>query len=263
MMARQTAAERADLEGAAGVTLNEALEAEEADAAVLEGDAEDLEGADDLEGAEDLEAEEQAGAAKVWHGITAAERPPAGPLGSEEWSWDIPEQVKRYLKPDETRVIATRKHMVRLIMPALALAGGLAAAIALNGWAYETHHARPMVVHVIWFAFLACAAYAVYGYAEWRQTWFVITGHRIMLIESTHLFGRDITMLPISKMRDLAYRQTALGRFLGYATFDFASIGTEKALDLVPFLPWPEWLYQRVSELTMPSNEGKVIKRHN
>lgn len=231
-------AERDDLEGAAGVSMRQA-DQDDAEAAALEAEAD-----------EDAEIRPRRPAARP-----EAADPAAG------WEFDIPAAVARYLKPDETRIIPVRPHVIRLALPALAFGGGLAAAVALNGWAYSAGYARPAVVHTIWIAWTAGALWAAYRYAEWRQTWFAVTGHRLMLIQAKHLIGRDVTMLPLAKLRDLAYRQSPLGRLFGYATFDFASIGTEKALDLVPWLPQPEWLYQRVSELTMPSDEGKVIKR--
>lgn len=248
-MARMTAAERADLEGAAGVTAAESDE----ELGDLTGDG--------------VVDQDDADAAAVT--AAADELPPRRGPGHEdyaaEWGdFEIPASIAHYLKPDEARVIVFRLHIVRLLAPAAAVAGGLVLAVILNALAYSAGHANPTTVHLIWWAYLAAAGWGVYKYLEWRQTWFVVTGYRVMLIETTRLLGRRIRMVPIDKLRDLEYSQTSLGRIWKYATFTFASIGTggaDNALTGVAYLPWPEWLYQRISELIMPSTTGRVIRR--
>jgi Bacterial PH domain len=258
-VARETAAQRADLQGAAGVSSSEAAEA----SGILAG--EDLDHDDDID-----EDDDDIAALTGTDEEPGAPRPPRrrGP-GHEDvtaaWAgyW-IPPSIKQYLKPDETRVIPTRRHAIRLAGPAAAFVGGLALAIALNGWAYSTGHAVPILIHALWWAWFIGAGWAVYKWVEWRQTWFVVTGYRLMLVETTRLLGRRVRMLPLDKLRDLEFAQTPLGRWQGYATFTFASIGTggsERALTEVDYLPVPEWLYQQINMLTMPSGTGQVMRR--
>ena len=194
------------------------------------------------------------------HKVAAA----TDPVTATEDDWadlPIPPEVGRYLKADETKVIPVRLHQALLLLPAAAAVGGTLLAAALNGWLYEANRATPAAVHTIWILWLAAFGWAAYRWLQWRQTWFVITGHRLMLIECKRLIGRKVSMLPISKLRDVALLQTAPGRVLGYGTLDFASIGTEGALDKVRFLPWPEWLYKEVCDLSMPEPERKAMKR--
>lgn len=257
-MARETAGQRNDLEGAAGVSAAD-LGAEAA-GVLLEGE--------DLDNDGDVDDDDDDIAALTGTREESRPRPRRGP-GHEDvtaaWAayW-IPPELKKYLKPDEARVIPTRRHVIRLALPALAFVGGLAAAISLNAWAYSSGHAKPIIVHMIWWAWVIGAGWAVYKWLEWRQTWFVVTGFRLMLVETTRLLGRRVRMLPLDKLRDLEFSQTALGRWQGYAKFTFASIGTggaENALTEVDYLPVPEWLYQQINQLTMPSGSGRVVKR--
>lgn len=248
-MARQTAAQRADLEGAAGITAAE--QDEELGDLTNDGEVD----------------QDDADAAAVT--ATAEERPrgrgPAHADVTAEWEdFYIPPAVSAYLKPDEYRVIAVRRHVIRLLGPAAAFVGGLALSVALNGWAYETGHANPTTVHLIWWSWIIGAAWAVYKWLEWRQTWFVVTGFRLMLVETTRLLGRRVRMLPLDKLRDLEFSQTPLGRWQGYARFTFASIGTggaDNALTAVDYLPWPEWLYTQINMLTMPTMTGRVVRK--
>lgn len=252
-MARETAAQRADLQGAAGVSAAE---------------AEGVEVDQDLDNDGDVDADDADIAALT--GAAEERRPPRrrGPAHEDviaEWAefW-IPPTIRPYLKSDELRVIPVRRHMIRLLVPALAFAGGLVLAVALNAWAYTDGHANPLTVHVIWWAWIAAAGWAVYKWLEWRQTWFVVTGFRLMLIETTRLLGRRVRQLPLDKLRDLEFSQTPLGRWQGFAAFTFASIGTggaENALTGVDYLPMPERLYQQINQLTMPSGTGRVVKR--
>jgi hypothetical protein len=161
-------------------------------------------------------------------------------------------------------VIPVRRHVIRLAGPAAVLVGGLALAIALNAWAYSSGNAKPLTVHIIWWSWLVGAGWSVYKWLEWRQTWFVVTGFRLMLVETTRLLGRRVRQLPIDKLRDLEFSQTPLGRWQGYAAFTFASIGTggaENALTGVDYMPDPEWLYKQIYQLTMPAGSGKVVRR--
>ncbi len=224
----------------------------------MSGD-EDLHGAAGVSIRQLIGAEEEEPALRH-RAVIGGEQPELGP-GEDGWHFEIPRMIAPYLKPDEDKVIPVRLHWSRLALPGLAAVGGLMAAIGLNSWMYEAGNAPALAVHVIWLAWLAGLGWALYRWAEWRQTWFVITGHRLVLIESRHLLARRVSMLPISKMRDVRLEQTVPGRIAGYGTLDFASIGTEQALDRVQFLPWPEWLYKEICELAMPEETRKVVKR--
>ena len=251
-MARETAGQRADLQGAAGVSVIEV------DGVIVE---------QDLDNDGDIDEDDADIAALT--GAAEERRPPRrrGPGHkdvTEAWDFWIPPAIRPYLKSDELRVIPLRRHVIRLAGPAAVFAGGLALAVALNAWAYSSGRAKPLTVHVIWWAWVAGAVWAVYKWLEWRQTWFVVTGFRLMLVETTRLLGRRIRMLPLDKLRDLEYSQTPLGRLQGFATFTFASIGTggnDRALTEVDCLPSPEWLYQQINQLTMPAGSGRVVQR--
>jgi hypothetical protein len=233
-----------DLQGAAGLSMRQIIEEEESAASTEDDDTED----------------------DTTPRVSIKERVIAdgagGPVKTGEWDFDIPSMVAKYLKADESRAVPLRQHQALLIGPALAFGGGLGVAIGLNMAGYASGHASPGLVHLLWLLWLTAAGWALWRYHQWRQTWFVITGHRIMLIETTRTLGRKITMLPIDKLRDTEYTQTLTGRATGYATFRFTSIGTERALNEVKFMPFPEWVYQQISELTMPAEGRKAIKRN-
>lgn len=236
-----------DLQGAAGISIGQALEVEQDEQAEADTD----------------EYAADTGPARVDVREMADPGDPGTHTAAEEsWTFDIPPMVAQYLKPDEARVIPVRQHIARLLVPAIAFAGGLLAAVALNAWAYSAGRAAPDVVHVLWIGWMIAAGWSLWRYMIWRQTWFIVTGHRVMMIETSPWLSRRVTMLPIDKLRDMEYTQSLTGRVFGFGTFRFTSIGTERALQEVRFLPWPEWIYQQISELTMPTPERKAMKRN-
>jgi hypothetical protein len=228
-----------DLHGEAGISMR-ALEETESDEAAI--------------GIED-----ETPAAR-WSGIAAA--PATDPLetGDDE-QLEVPRSVMSYLMDDETDIIAVRLHECLLLTPALAAVGGLLVAITLNSLLYATGKAGPILVYTLWALWGIALIWAACRWLEWRQTWFLVTGHRVMLVHAKYLIGRTVDQLPIDKMRDLRLDRPVVGRICGYGTLDFASIGTEGALDMVRFLPHPDWLYREICALKMPDTERKVITR--
>jgi Bacterial PH domain len=225
-----------DMQGAAGVPLSHIIEAEE-------NDAEDT-------------SRRRRGIREMVDGGAEDGRQEA----NYSWDFPVPPIARKYLKSDEAQAIPMRQHVIRLALPAVVFVGGLLAAIALDSWAYATGHAKPNLVHLIWWAWFLAAGWSLVRYMLWRQTWFVVTGHRVMLIETSAKLRRTVTMLPISKMRDYEFTQTLLGRWAGYATFEFMSIGTDRALRTVRFVPYPVWVYQQISELVMPADDRRPVK---
>jgi Bacterial PH domain len=232
-----------DMRGAAGVSIRAALEDD-----------------DDTRPGPELEAEAEDTPPVSWHGITADAGEKRRSYAMEDTAPDVPRAVKRYLMGDEADIIAVQFHRGLLLAPALAVTAGLALAIAANTALYAAHRAGILPVRLIWFAYLAASVWAAWRWLEWRQTWFVITGHRVLLVRTTHLIGRGVTMLPVDKMRDVKLIVPPVGRILGYGTLDFASIGTERALDAVRFLPYPDWLYRECCALVMPDTDRRPVK---
>jgi hypothetical protein len=229
----------ADLHGEAGISMR-ALEAEaEETAAVLGEEAEDT-------------------PAARWHGLSAA--PAADPLAAtDEPEPEVPRAILRYLLPDEEDIIAVQLHRGLLIAPGVVTVGGLLLVVIVNSLLYTAHKAAPGPVYTMWLLWGAAFLWAAYRWIEWRQTWFVVTGHRLLLIHAKHVIGQDVTQLEIDKMRTVRLVRTVPGRLFGYGTLDFASIGTERALDVVNFLPYPAWLYREISALKMPSTDRAVM----
>lgn len=169
-------------------------------------------------------------------------------------AYDLPAIVQGFLLPHERQVIAVRRHPVVLLPAAVAFLGGLAAAIALNGWAYESGAANPVVVHVLWLAWLAAALWAAWKWLDWHYTWFVATSSRLMFI--TGVVSRQVTPLPLKRLSDLRMHQAIGGRRFGWGTLICESFATDHALHHVTYLPYVQTLFNEIWLLRIPA-EGQ------
>jgi len=75
-----------------------------------------------------------------------------------------------------------------------------------------------------------------------------------MLLQ-TGLVTRKVNMMPLSKVTDMSFQRSSLGRILGYGEFILESAGQEQALRVVDHLPYPEQLYLEVCGLIFKDQE--------
>ena len=63
-------------------------------------------------------------------------------------------------------------------------------------------------------------------------------------------------MMPLSKVTDMRFERSPVGRLFGYGTFIVESAGQEQALHTVDHLPYPEQLYIEVCGLIFKDDTG-------
>ena len=148
----------------------------------------------------------------------------------------------RYLLPSEKLVVSVRRHPILLFRYLVEVL----AALLLAGWLSGPFEGT-FLADLVWYAFLALVARALWMALEWSNDRLVISDRRIMLV--TGLLTRRVAMMPLRKVTDLTYERSVGGRLLGYGTFVLESAGQDQALHRVPFLPEPEVLYNDVSQL--------------
>jgi membrane protein YdbS with pleckstrin-like domain len=152
--------------------------------------------------------------------------------------------VNRYLFPTERFRGEWRRHWIhivnRLLLAVLVTfaLGWVAGLLGKNDVPYGMS-----IAVVVW---LLLVGYLMWDIVEWYVCRFVLTNKRIMLIEG--VFNRTVAMMPLARVTDMKYTQTALGRVLGYGTFEIESAGQDQALRNVQNLPNPTDLYLQVVE---------------
>lgn len=156
----------------------------------------------------------------------------------------VPASVNRYLLPHERQVITVHKHPAVLIRPIFEVLIGL----AIAGWlSNAVAHGNGTVLLVIWILWALLLLRLGIKVLDWSVDYFVVTSQRFVL--TTGVITRKVNMMPLSKVTDMSFQRTTLGRILGYGEFILESAGQDQALRVVDHIPYPEQLYLEVCGL--------------
>lgn len=163
-----------------------------------------------------------------------------GPLPETEAS----ELIRKYLFPTEKFRGEWRRHWIHL---ARVLSIGVLATFVL-GYAsgFFAKKNVPYALSILVVIWLGVMGWVLWAVVEWYYDRFVLTNKRLMLIGG--IVSRNVAMLPLGRVTDMKYTQSALGRMLGYGTFEIESAGQDQALRRVANLPNPTDLYLQVVE---------------
>ncbi|GAA2574631.1 PH domain-containing protein [Actinomadura fulvescens] len=153
--------------------------------------------------------------------------------------------VDRYLMSYEGRVIAVRRHPAVLLLPVSLVVGGL----VLCGFA-----GAALGITWIWWLWLGVLGYLVWKVIAWSIEFFLVTEHRVMVING--VLNRNVAMLPLAKVTDIALERSLAGRMLGYGEFVMESAGQKQALRNVGYMPYPEQLYLEVSSVIFGAEDA-------
>jgi len=162
----------------------------------------------------------------------------------------VPPSVNRYLLPHERQVITVHQHPAVLIRPIFEVLVGL----AIAGWLTNAvAHGSGTVILVIWILWGLLFIRLLVKVFEWSETYFVVTSQRMLL--ATGLIAKKVNMMPLTKVTDMSFQRSSMGRILGYGEFIVESAGQDQALSHVDHLPYPEQLYLEVCGLIFKDKE--------
>jgi membrane protein YdbS with pleckstrin-like domain len=166
------------------------------------------------------------------------------------------ELVRRYLYATEKFRGEWRRHWIHL---ARKLSIGLLATFVLGYFAgFFARHKITEGLTVLVLIWLLVVSWVLWQVVEWYYDRFVLTNKRIMLVEG--VIARRVAMMPLTRVTDMKYTQSPLGRVLRFGTFEIESAGQDQALRTVNNLPNPTDLYQQVVE-EMYEPEASEAKR--
>lgn len=169
--------------------------------------------------------------------------PAADPLPEPDPLWELPPRsVRRYLLDTEARLVCLRRHLVVLAEPLLTCALALVGVL----WLVERVSDVPHLPNLLFLAWLVLLGRAYWRYLQWRGEWFVATDQRLLLAHG--VLKRRVAMMPLSKVTDMSYNRSLLGRLLGYGELVMESAGHDQALSDVARLPMPDQVYVRLCE---------------
>jgi uncharacterized membrane protein YdbT with pleckstrin-like domain len=162
----------------------------------------------------------------------------------------VPASVNRYLLPHERQVITVHQHPAVLIRPIFEVLVGLAIAGWLTTVFAKNNGIAILIIWILWGLVFLRLAIKVF---EWGETYFVVTSQRFIL--ATGLLTRKVNMMPLSKVTDMSFQRSTMGRILGYGEFILESAGQDQALNKVDHLPYPEQLYLEVCGLIFKDSD--------
>ena len=158
--------------------------------------------------------------------------------------------VGKYLLPDETAVVATRRHWAVLIEPTIKFLP----MVVVGGWLLLLDPENRVTSSAGLLVLLAALAYYGLRVGEWWMRHFIVSTRRVLL--TSGVIVRTVTLLPLRRITDLTWKETLLGQLLGYGTFRFESAGQQQALSEITYLPRADLLYRQVSGLLFQSDWG-------
>ena len=152
--------------------------------------------------------------------------------------------VARYLFPTERYRGEWKRHWIHLSTPLLIGAGATLLLGYLAGFLTKQNiNGLVTVAVLIWLAAIGWVSWKVF---DWYFDRFILTNKRVMVVNG--IITRRVAMMPLLRVTDMKYEQSALGRMLNYGTFVLESAGQDQALREVKHLPNPNELYLRVVE---------------
>jgi uncharacterized membrane protein YdbT with pleckstrin-like domain len=162
----------------------------------------------------------------------------------------VPASVNKYLLPNERQVITVHKHPAILIRPIFEVLLGLAIAAWLSN---SVAHGNGTAILVIWLLWALLVIRLAVKVLDWSVEYFVVTSQRFVL--ATGVIVRKVNMMPLTKVTDMSFQRSAMGRLLGYGEFILESAGQDQALSNVDYIPYPEQLYLEVCGLIFKDKE--------
>jgi membrane protein YdbS with pleckstrin-like domain len=166
-------------------------------------------------------------------------------------------KVDRYLLPTERAVITVRRHWVVVAEP---IASVIALFLLASAADVRLPQSLPYVRDVLWLGLIVLIGRMIWKLVSRAEDWFVVTDERLLLTYG--LVTRRVAIMPLTKVTDMSYNISPIGRLLGYGEFVFESAGQDQALRTVSFLPDSRDLFEVLSnELFGPEGVASSRRR--
>lgn len=173
------------------------------------------------------------------------------------------DRMGRYLAHDEQVVLQVRRHVAVLLRPFFISVAVVTVATTL-GIMGSPEEGSDLFDNSM--GAIAAFFVARFGWKLW-QWWIdriVVTDQRIF--EVSGILTRKVASMPLTRVTDMTYRRTILGRLLGYGDFIVESAGQDQALSTIDRLPHPDHFYRTITSLItqgIPSllpDEGELVR---
>lgn len=163
-----------------------------------------------------------------------------------------PRDPDEYLLDNERRVIRLRRHWACLVWN-LFEAMGLLIGLMLVSFLVPEDQSNvagsggALFHNVLWYAGLVVLLRFAYQVLDWYVERIVVTDKRFLI--TSGIFTTNVAMMPITKVTDLTFARTLVGRVLGYGTLVVESAGQIQALNRIDSVPNPDEVEDAISSL--------------
>ena len=161
----------------------------------------------------------------------------------------------KYLIPSERAVVVTRRHCA-----SLSKVGASCSAVFLFSLLIVLYLSEEQFFAVIGvLGLLGSLGWFGFAWWFWATEEFVITDKRVLNVNG--VITRRVGIMPLTKVTDLTYERSVMGRLLGYGVFVMESAGQHQAMSRIEYLPKPDLLYHEVSTLLFGPDSVLNIRR--
>jgi uncharacterized membrane protein YdbT with pleckstrin-like domain len=169
----------------------------------------------------------------------------------------------RYLAADERIMLEVHRHWSVLLGPSLAAFGAVVGAATI-GWITSPSSGTDLIDRILGAVALFFLARAGWRAWQWYVDRIVVTDQRIF--EVSGVLTRKVASMPLTRVTDMTYRRSLLGRILGYGDLIVESAGQDQALSRIERLPHPDDFYRTITSLItagipslLPEGEDHVV----
>lgn len=149
--------------------------------------------------------------------------------------------MQKYLLGGERPIIADHQHWAKVARQIALFVVVVVLVLALDT---SLPASAGSVVNLLWIAVLVLFGWTAWKVALWRKNWFVATDKRMLLNHG--LINVDVAILSLTKVVDLTYTRSTMGRLLGYGTFVRESAGQHQSMREVEWVKKPEVNFNRL-----------------
>lgn len=161
---------------------------------------------------------------------------------------------------DERVVCRVRRHPALLFRPFAEALGAMIVASFL-GFLLSPAEGSDLIDTLLGIVAIAFMVRFAWKGWQWSVARIVVTDRRIF--EVSGLIARRVASMPLTKVTDMTYHRSLVGRLLGYGDLRVESPGQKQAVEQIAYLPRPDDFYRTVTSLVMagPAERPEVAEK--
>lgn len=158
----------------------------------------------------------------------------------------VGKRPERYVLDTERRVLRLRPHWVMMVRPLVETIGIIAVLWLLSIAFRRIGPSAWLLSSVVYYAELAMIGRLAWKLLYWWDDRIIVTNKRLMRV--TGVLNDHMVFMPISKVTDMEYDHTFLGKLLGYGYIRLETAGQKQGLEHLRYLPHPEVVYEVIAK---------------